>query len=178
MKRFSYSNWFSILFYNAIFKECSKLQRKNENYLKNQPYSFEEKNVNFQFSRTPWSRAPFYLDILILFIFHPFSPPHFRCLFLRFAFSFNFVAIAVEQRRFDYFSSGWDCGLNSCLHVRVSPQCCIVIHLASNVMQNNNRTIDRNNWCSRFIYRKRVNHKFNVRDWGFTWAAGVYLLES
>lgn len=54
------------------------------------------------------THASFCFDILIdfLFIF-----PLFSVCFFYFFFAFRFVTIAAEQRRFNYFPSGWDCGL-------------------------------------------------------------------
>lgn len=40
------------------------------------------------------------------------------------------------------------------------------------------RTFNRNNWRSRFIHRKRVNHKFNMRYIEFTGTTSIHFLES
>lgn len=89
-----------------------------------------------------------------------------------FSFMFGFVSLSLSfflSRWCDFYAvwmwTGHRVWLNRCLLLRSHWYC-------------NYRTVNRNNWSTRFIHRKWVNHKFNMCYWKLARTTSVYILES
>lgn len=163
------SRWFISVNKHHKWFWGKNLYAKKKSSKKCKSWKFE-----FHFPNKCVIHTQFYFNILIYFF--SFLP------FLR----FHSTDFPMNCALFQLFVSGWDCGFYSCCHVfmyLLSVLLLLLLHRSilkytTFIYENQPRTSDRDNWGAGYVHRERVNDKFNVRDWGFTWAASVYLLES
>lgn len=146
----------------------------NKKQWKQNIFAYKKNNTNqehFNFSRHILTHLIFYLYIQINSLFFLFSFPFF-ILFPDFFCTWRWRGL---NNAISIFSFSIRMGLRGFIFILMFSAVSLHHYICT---QNNTRTIDRNHWWAGHVYWEWINNKFNVRDWGFTWATGLHFLES